>query len=365
MAPRVSELKAVPLITIPPSFAAGIVTQAGDAGRAWIERLPALVASLCERWGLDVDGTPMHGYLGLVVPVTRGAEPCALKVSWIEESTIYEIAALAAWDGRGMVRLLEADPELGAMLLERLDYRRSLEQVEIGEAISIAGHLVRRLSVPLPEKWDEDARHRSSLPVSGRQDRDPGRRVSAPASESRDEGEVSQERLVHPSVRSSGNVPLLQDVAERLVDSVLERWERLGRPFSASIIDAARGFAAELGPTAGSLLVNTDLHYGNVLAGQREPWLAIDPKVVIGDPEFGLAQLLWTRLEDLEGAGGLSRHVDALVDRAGLDPSRAHAWTLVRCVDYWLWGLGIGLTDDPARCEVLVRWAIMTIAGRG
>jgi len=247
----------------------------------------------------------MHGYLGLVVPVTRGDESCALKVSWNDESTAHEIAALAVWNGHGAVRLLEADPELRAMLLERLDSGRSLSGVRIGYAVLVAGDLLRRLAVPDPS-----------------------------------------------------GLPLLKTVAERLVESMPERWDRLNRPLPRRLVDAACDAAVHLGPATQSLLANYDLHYGNVLAGEREPWLAIDPKVVVGDPEFGIAQLLWTRLEDMQRAGGLERHFAALVDRAGFDPHRARAWTLVRCVDYWLWALSVGLTEDPVRCAVIVRTLI-------
>lgn len=105
-------------------------------------------------------------------------------------------------------------------------------------------------------------------------------------------------------------------------------------------------------------LVNYDLHYADVLASTREPWLAVDPKVVAGDPEFGIAQLLWTRLEDIEANGGLGRLFPVLTDAAELDPGLARSWTLVRCVDYWLWGLSIGLTYDPARCGRIVDWLV-------
>jgi len=291
------------MIVVPSDFAAGIGVAGGDAGRTWLDRLPGLVESLCERWSLTVDGEPLHGALGLVVPVTRDGEGYVLKVSWIDESTAHESLALAAWDGQGAVRLLGADPTNRAMLLERLDSRRSLSAVEIGEAVAIAGRLFRRLVVPAP-----------------------------------------------------AGLPRLSDVATRLAETLTARWEAVGRPMPRSLLDAARDLAVQLGPAAGSFLVNYDLHYDNVLVGEREPWLAIDPKVVEGDPEFGIAQLVWTRLEDLERAGGLSRHFARLVEEAALDPYRARAWSLVRCVDYWLWALGAGLTSDPARCARIVNW---------
>jgi streptomycin 6-kinase len=98
------------------------------------------------------------------------------------------------------------------------------------------------------------------------------------------------------------------------------------------------------------------MHYHNVLAGEREPWLVIDPKVMRGDAEFGLAPLLWRRLGEAGGPAGLRRRFDALVDEAGLDAQLARGWTLLRAVDYQLWGLNLGLTEDPALCATVIDW---------
>lgn len=291
------------VIVIPNEFANATIDREGDVGRRWIAQLPLLVDSLVARWGLTIEGTPMHGYLGIVVPVRRHNEACALKVSWIELSTAYEIAALTTWNGQGAVRLLKSDPEVGALLLERLDSRRSLRDLDVGPAVAIAGDVLRRLAVPPP----------SDVPIPGL-------------------------------------------TAEQFTSEFLDRWEGQNRPFSRSYVDASTRAARELGPLAQKVLVNYDLHYGNVLAGKREPWLSIDPKVVVGDPEFGIAQLLWTRLEDLVQTGGLPYQFDALVDRAGLDSQRARSWTLIRCVDYWMWALSVGLTEDPLCCQAIVDW---------
>ncbi len=122
-------------------------------------------------------------------------------------------------------------------------------------------------------------------------------------------------------------------------------------------LDHAQELAIQLGGECeAKLLVNYDLHYGNVLASWREPWLVVDPMVVVGDLEFGIAQLLWRRLEDIEAQGGLDRYFRVLTEAAALEPALARDWTLVRCVDYWLWGLSVGLTYDPARCERIIEW---------
>lgn len=299
------------LITIPQEFATATILREGDVGRKWIRDLPERIGSLCHHWGLKIDGPIMYGYLGLVIPVKCGEEPCALKVSWIDEATAEEPMALKAWNGQGAVQLLAADSTPGALLLERLDHRFSLDGVEILQAVEIAGSLLRRLAITAP---------------SGFRD--------------------------------------LTQIAQKLGYTLPRRWEQYGRPIPNYWMEQACELAAQLGTSRGNLLVNYDLTYDNVLKGKREPWLIVDPKVVIGDLEFGIAQLLWCRLEDIEANGGLDRHFHRLIEVASMDPDHARSWTIVRCMDYWLWALSAGLTQDPARCEVIVNWLFSNRASR-
>jgi len=296
------------MIIVPKAFARDTIAREGEAGREWIEALPGLVETLCEKWSLVVDGASLHGYLGMVVPVRRGEDLYALKVSWPGISVREDATALSAWDGRGAVRLLDVDLEHSAMLLERLDYTRSLNDVGIEDAVRIAGRLLRRLAI--------------------------AQRAPAP------EGH---------------NLPLLSTWATEVSRSLPERWKQYGRPMPRTLLDRAVELTAQLGRACTSnLLVNYDLHYADVLAGRREPWLAVDPRVVVGEPEFGMAQLLWRRMEEMEAHSGLPHYFHVLTEAAELDPALARSWTLVRCIDYWLWGLSVGLTYDPARCEFII-----------
>jgi streptomycin 6-kinase len=257
---------------------------------------------------LRVTGDPLHGYLALVVPVLRGDARYALKVSWLDHETVNEAAALALWNGDGAVRLLDADGAAGALLLEWLDPRRRLAEADLSVAVPTAGRLLRKLAVPVPAEWP------------------------APP------------------------VPGLRQRALDLAAELPGRWRATGRPFPWRHLNAAVEVATALAPRAGGLLANRDMHYQNVLAGEREPWLVIDPKVMRGDAEFGLAPLLWRRLNEAGGPAGLRRRFDALVDEAGLDAELARGWTLLRAVDYQLWGLNLGLTEDPALCATVIDW---------
>jgi hypothetical protein len=72
---------------------------------------------------------------------------------------------------------------------------------------------------------------------------------------------------------------------------------------------------------------------------------------VVGDPEDALAELLWSRVDELNRVSGLNWLLDVIIDSAELNPGRAHDWAVVRCVDYWLLGLEHGLALDAARYQ--------------
>jgi streptomycin 6-kinase len=78
------------------------------------------------------------------------------------------------------------------------------------------------------------------------------------------------------------------------------------------------------------VLLCTDLHAGNVLAAAREPWLAIDPKPVVGDPAYDVLQHMLNCDERLRSdPRGLARRMAGLL---GLDPGRVLGWLFARCV---------------------------------
>lgn len=285
------------VITVPEEFAAERIRKSGAAGRRWVSELPSLVDSLSRCWGVKIEGTTHFGDLAVVVPGWRGDEPCVLKVSWHEHPTAAEAVALRAWAGQGAVRLLDASVPDGALLLERLDPSRSLEDLDLLQAAEIAGGLIRTLAVPAPQE-----------------------------------------------------LPRLAD-ATHLADGIAERQAELGSPIPQRWADTACVLARDLVASTGSALVHTDLHYGNVLAGSRQPWLAIDPRPVAGDPERSVPELMWWRLSTAARPAEVKTLLHVLVSAGDLDPDKARGWTIVRTASYWQWCLGAGLTKDPVRCR--------------
>ena len=162
-------------VRVPQEFARAVVAREGEAGASFVEGLPGVVSGLARRWGLRQDGPVLHGQVAVVVLVVLDDRtPAALKVSWRDDETRPEATPLRRWAGVGAVRLLDEDAEAGALLLERLEPQRTLEEVPLDAALAVAAALLRELhvgpvpGVPLPrdkaaataarvESWAADA----------------------------------------------------------------------------------------------------------------------------------------------------------------------------------------------------------------
>ena len=276
---------------IPFEIPPGVRSFAGR-GAEWagfVYRLPRLVRDLLDEWELRVDGEPMHGYCAIVLPVrTTSGRPAVLKVGFPDDESEHEHLALQHWHGRGAVQLLRADPRRWALLLERLHADEDLTGLWDVEACEVVAGLYARLHVPAP-----------------------------------------------PQLRT--------------LTSYVERWNRDLRalprnaPVPRRLVEQAAGLGRDLAADSASTgtMIHCDLHYANVLAGDREPWLVIDPKPVSGDPHYEVAPILWNRWEELAGdvRNGVRRRFHALVDAAGLDEHRARDWVVVRMLHNAMWRL--------------------------
>jgi streptomycin 6-kinase len=295
---------------VPEHFAQMIEVREGEDGEAWVAALPARVDALLDGWELTLDGATRFGYVGIVVPVScADGTPAALKVSYPDDDSAGEAPTLAAWDGDGAARLLRRDGSGFALLLERLDPDRSLFAAPVDEGVEVLGGLLARLA-----------------------------RTTAPAT-----------------------VPRLADTSRRWLETVPDRWRRHCPGADPRLRDAALATLREVGPRAGDRLLHGDLHYGNVLAGGREPWLVIDPKGMAGDPEFEVIPALWNRADELvlvdDPHTAIRRRTDQLCEAAGLDRELAYRWTVVRAVDDLLWRMDND--PDPHAPHLLIAEALV------
>lgn len=259
---------------------------------AWLGRLPSMVREAEARWSLEL-GAPYDGPDGgaaWVAPARRrDGSTVVLKIPMPHMEGAHELAGLRAWRGDGIVRLAAADEASGAMLLERCVPGTPLRDLPEGAQDEVIARLLRRLwrvAIPhavfrplteMTRAWAEGARRRAA---------------ATPGS---DRG---------------------------LLAEALDLFERLPR-------------------TAGrSVLLHTDLHAGNVLRAEREPWLAIDPKPFVGDPAYDATQHLLNTPERLRRDP--SDAIVRLADLLEVDAARVRLWTFARLALGGLGGSGRG-----------------------
>lgn len=246
--------------------------------RAWLELLPNAISELQNRWSLSL-GVPFDGdevsCSWVAQAECRDGTRAILKLGMPHMEGKHEIQALRFWAGDPTVRLLEADDALNAMLLERCEPGTTLRQLpEPEQDVVIAGLLCRLWRIPAPPH--------------------PFRPLSA--------------MTAHWA-------------NETIADS--DRW-----PDAGLVQEGLRLFEELPRASANDVLLATDLHAGNVLQTQREPWLVIDPKPFVGDPAYDATQHLFNCEERMREDPYTT--IRRFADLLEVDYQRVRLWMFAR-----------------------------------
>ncbi|MET8540718.1 aminoglycoside phosphotransferase family protein [Kitasatospora sp. NPDC004799] len=291
---------AEPTITVPSRLTDTVTAAHGETGRRWLAALPALAATHLAARNLTLERIlDPGGSLSLVAYVHRDdLSPAVLKVGLPTPETAHEHAALAHWAGRGAVLLLDAVPAEGVLLLERLHGEIPLRSLAEPKAMLEATSLLHRLWTELPED--------------------------------------------HPFPGLSRRTAATARLAEHPHPAAAE-----ARQLIAEALDTAHGLA---GSAEESFLLHGDFHHGNVLAADRAPWLAIDPRPLAGERAYDLARLALDRADTLLGSPGapaaVRRRLGRLSEALEVDRERLRGWTLFRAVDLALRALTADRRED-------------------
>lgn len=302
----------MPFAPLPDTLRQNLLDWYGDQGRHWLDALPATLARLARAWDLRAGGEPFPGgTTAYALPLHRAdGTPAVLKLDLLDEENRSEPTALRAYDGDGAVRLLEYDPESGAMLLERArpgtalldhDFDGADEKSAARERLAIACAIFRRL-------W------RTPPPADGL-----------------------------PAIPTAAG--LLKGWSERFDAAAAQAPPATAKDLALGVdLCAALADADEIG------IANRDNHMSNVIAAEREPWLLIDPKPVLGERAFDGGYFLFK--QQFHGPLGGTELLRAVAEGLGADRERVRAWGMVRTIAQIA---DAGTGPDLAPCTEVLR----------
>jgi streptomycin 6-kinase len=262
----------------------------------WLETLPKLLKRLERDWQIHIHTDslklPRLSYNLVMFADGHDGTPYVLKMSPVSDEFTREVEAIKLYNGDGMARVIKSDMTLAAMLLERLEPGISLwdtppdDPKRDDEVIRITATLMKRL-------WRQ----------------------------------VSEDH----SLRT------------------LESWAQAlsnyqGDELPKHQVDKAKSLLKELLPTQDPVLLHGDLHHDNILSASREPYLAIDPKGLVGNRAYDVTPAMLNpdipklgRHPDL--ARILERRASIFSEMLDLDKREVLSWTFVQYVLGTIWSL--------------------------
>lgn len=284
------------MIQLPDSFTQTIIGVHGENGARWLADFDALV-QYCERnWSFRVLAPYELSYNYVAPVVYADGTEAVLKLAVPGKELLTELEALRHYQGYGMACLLDADRDKGVLILERLKPGKTLHSLgheRDEEATAIAAGIMKKLHVPI--------------------------------------------KASHPEL-----FPSVKDWSEGL-KRLRQHYNGGTGTLSERMVEQAEHHFVELLNNAGQpLLLHGDLHHGNIIAAERESWLAIDPKGVIGEAEYGVIPFLLNHVPSNSRYETTERRIDILTSLLQLDKRKVLAYGLSHSVLSAWWCLESG-----------------------
>ena len=227
---------------MPASMTDFIVSRFGLQGRTWVEKQRGVLADCAEQWDLGFDGLAPGGLpTNVVIFVRRAGKALVLKTGFPHPEHLNELftelQVLRRWQGRAQcVQLVDYDEAHGVLLMERVLPGTMFRQESVDQR-----------STSIPDLF-------SLTPLEA-------------------------ETL-------DGDLPNYRDWIARAFETYRKSGETLLLPH---LILAEAYLAKLLNLYPDQYLLHGDLHHENMLKGDDDAWIAIDPKGVMGPPilEYG------------------------------------------------------------------------------
>jgi streptomycin 6-kinase len=300
-------------LDLPPAFVKN-VTLAFPEGANWLRRLPDLLAEAARRWDLTLGEPFLLSYNYVCAARRVDGTPAVLKIGVPNVELTSEINTLQVYDGQGACRLYAADPQAGMLLLEYLNPGTMLTTLDDDDrATDIAAGVLQTIQRPI----------------------------------SREDGFLSLR----------GWFDGLKELRPRFAGGT--------GPFPEKTVEFVEGLLIELfAEDRPQVLLHGDFHHFNILLSERG-WLVIDPKGVVGAPEYDIGPFLTNPFDQMpneaEAIKRTQRRIAIFSERLGFDRQRLWRWAVCHCLLSSWWDVaedGSGGEYSRVWTEILLKTKI-------
>lgn len=270
---------------LPRKFTAVILSAFREEGRRWIESLPQIISQIEENWRVKLAAPfPNLSYHYVAPCVFEGKREAVVKIGFPGEAENIrnERKMLEYLDGKAVNRLFDFDEDRFAFLLEKLNPGENLKSVCAGnpqKATTIAIETMRAFWQPPPAGHD-----------------------------------FARLESWFEGFKKAENTDFEQDYAAK-----------------------ARNFFEQLNSSpAEKMLLHGDFHHENILSAGRHPFLAIDPKGIVGHRGYDITVFLINHANWLKTAPDfreqLSGAVEQFAEAFVIEPRDLRRWCFAHAV---------------------------------
>jgi streptomycin 6-kinase len=262
------------------------MTLYSEQRQQWLKALSVFLKNTEHQLNITIHPPFPHLSHHYVAPATdhRGNE---LVFKCGEKTLCDEINALKYFNGHGVVQLIQADAKNTWMLLEKCTPGQSIANLEDDQATRIAVQTLQAL-------WQPIDKHQSHF---------------------------------------------------KSVEHWLKKLDQTNTdhsPLPKALLHKAKTLCAELlSSTGGPVLLHGDLHHDNILSTKRQPYLAIDPKGVVGEREYDIGALMRNPLAFIAQPRQLKQRIERrlsiITELTDFDRERLLMWSFVQAILSAIW----------------------------
>lgn len=266
-----------------------IINIYGKQGEQWITNLPTTIDALTSHWKLtNLTSIDNKTFNYVAKAITSTNQPVVLKIGCDEKSIADEKQALIYFNGDGSIQFIDYHPKYHALLLQQ----------------AIPG-------TTLTELYPTQIEYVMDFYID------------------------TMKHLHNKNLSSNHHY---RHISEWL--TIIDKLT-LNHPCPSHLVKKAISLKNTLlASMTTQVFLHGDLHHDNILK-QGDQWLAIDPKGIVGEPEFEIAAFDFMHVTELAKNINvkdiLESRANLLAQKAGLNAQRIKDWVFVRLILMAAW----------------------------